>query len=100
MDILPEGYIDISTLEPPPRKTLRADIKAIVARFGKQEFFAKHIMWALREEEHYLEKDPDTVYASVRPEILKLARDGKIEIVSRGKPGTCNVYRNIEESAE
>ena len=100
MDIVPEGYIDVSALLPPPRKTLKADIEAILKRFGKQRFCSKHVHWALREEEYYRKRDQHSLYCSVRTRMVKLAKLGDIEIVSRGKPGVSSVYRNrnIEES--
>lgn len=93
----PENYIDIDTLKRPPKKTLRGDVSEIVARFGRQEFFAKHVVLALRKEMHYRIKNRTSLYSGVRKEVWCLAEEGRIELVSRGTPGKASVYRNIEQ---
>jgi hypothetical protein len=96
----PAGYIDIMSLTPPPKKTLRGDVADIVRRFGGQLFCTKHVMWALREEEHYLKKGPTRLYASVRPAILKMVKDGEIEVVKQGGRSKPGYYRGIKKPPE
>ena len=88
------GYIDVSKLKPPYKRTLRNDIKATLARFGRQQFFSKHVFWVLLKDDHYKICDPDSLYSSIRPEILKLVTEGLVVVVKRGRPGKPNVYRN------
>lgn len=90
------GYIDVSQIKPPPKRTLRNDITVIISKFGKQRFFAKHVLWVLLEEEHYKARSRSGLYASIRRDVLNFVDEGLLEIVSRGKPGTCNVYRALQ----
>lgn len=97
----PADYINVSQIKPPPKRTLRADIKTTIGRFGRQQFRANHVFWVLLEDQHYKNKNRHSLYASVRPEIKRLVDDGMVEVVTRGRtaPGHGNVYRAIQSKA-
>lgn len=94
----PMKRIEVSSIRIPKPKNTAQAIRDVILRFEEQEFTVKHLQHVLRQRKAYAAYDG--LNEMVRGCVYKLVRQGRLDVVSKGRGCIPGVYKRAEKSAK